>query len=671
MTNSRELDQLLAGEIARRRPLFDRADSEVGELRAALHSLKGSAGLAGYPDLALVLGQLSSRLRAGDPDARADLSDLVNEALTRLAAGEPPLPTIWPEPPLYLHPSAVDVRSRAEYRTTMRERLGQIDAVLSSHEDAVLGLERAQRCVHAMKGAASLAGDDVTAWYCHGLEQRLRAADRSEPSARDVLVGLGRHRALLALMIDDSSRGLAMLEALARETRARRAPSVLPPPEPSRPARSSPPMPSEPPAAAEAVFHVLPSALEGFSERLDRVELVHGELGRASTSTRRLSTRLREVRASLSEALRTLGPPRPWGPPLSAVDRIESAESTLRNLTASTERGAHVFRRTADFLRARSDEMRAELAALQRTSVGTVFERVARAGLRLAEAESRLLKVQLVGADLRIDRRVAEKLYDALVPLVRNAVAHGIEPPEQRLAHGKSAAATLWLRAERRAEWLRVIVEDDGRGPDIERIRQQAMSRGALSPERAATATHSDLFSLLFLPGLTTHDGPGMLAGLGLGLELVQQAVRSLGGSVRVENRDGGGFIVTLDFPNEQALMEVLWVEEAGDELALPVNFTRGVRGVSSGQPPVRLAACLGRRVRAASELCVELAVHGVDAIGIGVDSVGIIEEVTVRPIPARISAAGPYSGAILRSDGSLRLLLDVPVLAARAWAAA
>ena len=259
MSEVRELDQLLASEIGRRKALLDRGDAPVAEVRAALHSLKGSAGLAGYPDLALVIGQLSARLRSGDTDARADLALLLGDALTRLLAGEPPLPTLWPEPPPFLRPSAVDARARSEYRTTMRERLGQIDAVLSSHESALLGLERAQRCVHAMKGAASIAGDDVTAWYCHGLEERLRAATRTEPSARDVLVGLGRHRALLALMIDDSSRGLAMLEALARETRARRAPSVLPPPEPSRPTRSSPPLASEPPPV-DAAFHVLPSA---------------------------------------------------------------------------------------------------------------------------------------------------------------------------------------------------------------------------------------------------------------------------------------------------------------------------------------------------------------------------------------------------------------------------
>jgi chemotaxis protein histidine kinase CheA len=116
--------------------------------------------------------------------------------------------------------------------------------------------------------------------------------------------------------------------------------------------------------------------------------------------------------------------------------------------------------------------------------------------------------------------------------------------------------------------------------------------------------------------------------------------------------------------------MEVLWVEEAGFELALPVNFTRGVRRSDPARPPPRLSACLGPSRLGPSAIEVELALHGVEPVGIGIDHASGIEEVTVRPIPELIASAGPFSGAILRSDGSLRLALDVPRLAARAWAA-
>jgi two-component system chemotaxis sensor kinase CheA len=377
------------------------------------------------------------------------------------------------------------------------------------------------------------------------------------------------------------------------------------------------------------------------------------------------------VRASVTEALRVLGPARPWGPPLSVVNRLESAAAALRSVSGSTDRGAHSFRASADFLRARSDEMRGELSSLRRTSMGAVFERVAHAGMRLAEAESKLLRVEISGADFTIDRRVAERLYDALVQLVRNAVAHGVQRPDQRLPQGKPGPGTLWLRAERRAEWLRIVVEDDGRGADIARIRELAVQRGAISAENVHALSENQLLALLFLPGLTTHADPSLLAGRGLGLDLVQEAARGLGGVVRLESGVAGGLAATFEIPSDQALMEVLWVEEAGFELALPVSFTRGVRRSDPGRPAPRLGTCLGQPRRGPSEIEVELAVYGVEAVGIGVDRANGIEEVTVRPIPELLSQAGPYSGAILRSDGSLRLALDVPVLAARAWAAA
>lgn len=667
----RELDRLLAGEVERWLKLIERSDVPFLDLRAALHSLKGSAGLAGYPELALVIGQVSARLRERDPNARTDLLQILQLSHTRLLSGEPPLPTVWPEPPLGLQPSPIEPRYQADYRAALRDRLEQIDRVLERQEGAIQGLEQAQRCVHSMKGAASAVGDDVTAWYCHGLEARLRAAARTEPSANDVLVELGRHRALLALMVEDSGRGLLALQALSA-SRSRPPPSEQPPTlphnEPVAPARSAPP--NAPETAVDAAFYVPSSAIERLLERLDRVELVHDELGRASLLARRVSARLRDVRASVTEALRVLGPARPWGPPLAVVNRLESAAAALRSVSGSTERGSHAFRASADFLRARSDEMRGELSSLRRTRIGAVFERVAHAGMRLAEAESKLVRVEISGADFTIDRRAADRLYDALVQLVRNGVAHGIQPPDERIALGKPAHGTLWLRAERRAEWLRVIVEDDGRGADTARIAELCVQRGALSADNVDTLSENQLLALLFLPGLTTHADPGLLAGRGLGLDLVQEAARGLGGVVRLETGAAGGLAATFEIPSDQALMEVLWVEEAGFELALPVSFTRGLRPRDPARPAPRLAHCLGQPLLGQAEVVVELAVHGAEAVGIGVDRAHGIEEVTVRPIPELLAQAGPYSGAILRSDGSLRLALDVPVLAARAWAA-
>jgi len=669
----RTLDRLLAAEIARRAPVI--RDAPAGsELWAALHALKGSVAMAGHAELALLLSQARQRI-AQDPVARRFLFELLERAASRLLSGLPPLTTAWPEPPPGLSAATVESRYRSEYRATMRDRLGQLDSVLSSHENAVQGLEQAQRSVHAMKGAAGALGDDVLAWYCHGLEARLRAALRTEPAARDVLVDLGRHRALLALLVDDPHRGLLTLQALARAERSNQTAQAAPT-EARELASETPPPPAVAEAPLASSLHVPSEALTRFLERLDRVELVHDDLGRASIVARRIAARLREVRSSLMEALRLLGPARPWGPPLAAVDRLESAASSLRSVLNSAERGSQAFRQSADFLRARSDEIRGDLAELQRTSMGSVFERVAHAGTRLARAEGKLVRIEVSGAEIRIDRRVADRLYDALVQLIRNAIAHGIQSPRERLAQGRPEVGTLWLRAERHLEWLRVSVADDGRGANAERIRELALQKGALSPESARAAGENQLLSLLFLPGLTTHPDPSLLAGRGLGLDLVQEAARALGGAVRLEHREGGGLSAVFELPLEQSLTEVLWVEDGGHEFAVPATFMEAVRRQDSAAAPLRLQTCLQRghvdkerRAQRPAELEIVLAIYGVEPVRLGIDRAGGLEEVTLRPIPRAIAEAGPYGGAILRSDGSLRLSLDVPRLLAQAFA--
>ncbi len=179
MTRSpRATDPLLASEIERRVALFGDPSTPHVTLRAALHALVGSAGMAGHTDLALVVSQGGARLADGDEAARFELFGVLSSAASRLRAGEEPFATRWPEPPPALRPSRIEPSYRVEYFGAVRDRLGELDAALSSTA-ALSALEQAQRSVHTLKGAASAVGDDVTAWYCHGLETELRRAARS------------------------------------------------------------------------------------------------------------------------------------------------------------------------------------------------------------------------------------------------------------------------------------------------------------------------------------------------------------------------------------------------------------------------------------------------------------------------------------------------------------
>jgi two-component system chemotaxis sensor kinase CheA len=310
--------------------------------------------------------------------------------------------------------------------------------------------------------------------------------------------------------------------------------------------------------------------------------------------------------------------------------------------------------------------MRGELSLLRRTTVSFIFERVTRAAERYAQTEGKLVTLETSGADVALERRVAERLVDPIVQLVRNAVAHGIGTPEQRAEFGKPAHGTISLRAERSGTWLRLQVEDDGRGADVERIRELAVTHGIVSPDLARRARDDELLRLLFSPGLSTAESSDLLAGRGIGLDLVQDALRRLGGAVSLQQRPAGGLAALLEVPLDQKLAHVLWIEEAGNEYALPVSFTGRVLPLDAASPPRRLSSCLGLEPQSAASLGLELVVHGLERVVLGVDGVGKIEEASIRAIGPTLAAAGPYCGAVLRSDGSLRLVLDAPTLAAQ-----
>lgn len=298
-----------------------------------------------------------------------------------------------------------------------------------------------------------------------------------------------------------------------------------------------------------------------------------------------------------------------------------------------------------------------------------MFDRLSRAVVRFAEEEGKRVRIVMIGGELPIDRRVADRLYDALIQLAKNAVTHGIEAPEERRQAGKHELGVVTFRATRLGEWLRVVVEDDGHGVDTERLRRLAVERGIMTLEQAHRSLEGELLLILFLPGLTTSTRADLLRGRGLGLDLAEDAVRRLGGTIHLRSADAGGLVATLEVPSDQSVVDVLWLREGGDDYALPVDFTGRVEQARGGFRGVRLATCLGRAARENAPVSVELKVEGALPVRVGVEQVTAVESVGIRTVPSLIALAGPFSGAVLRSDGQLKLALDVPLLAARAWA--
>ncbi len=642
------VDALLANEIERRLSILEDASPRLDDVRAVFHALRGSSGMAGHGDLSLLIGNFSARLRAGDTSVIEVAARVSRRAAERLRAGLPPLAERWPKPPEGLGATVIDPRHRGEYTAGLLERLSSLDALLESETPDVDGLFRT---VHAIKGAAAAVGDEATAWYCHGLEARLKPDAAEGPLE---LEEVAKHRAVLGLLLEDPA---AALETLSAESSAGSS-------------RAPPLRPSQRPQAPDGGHvRISASAIDELVERVEHVALIQDQLAERAREAGRAAQWLREQRASLVEALRQIGPPRPWGAPASALSRVERSTRVLGELASGGERARRVLDDGSEELRRRVREMHNQLAALRRASVRDLLERVARATERFAAHNERLVRVQVEAPELGMDRDVAERLFDPLLQLAKNAVVHGIEGASERAERGKPPIGTVTLKATAIGDWVRLDVEDDGRGIDVDAVRQLAVERHAMTPEAARSAPEDALLALLFTPGLTTQPSADVLAGRGIGLDLSQQFVARLGGTLRVSTRHGSGVTATIDIPGERAVVDVVWLSTADTWFALPLRFSGEVTQSAPDSGVRSLASYVGLESRGTPSLAIELVVHGASRVAVGVDRIGKVEEAALRPLPALLAGTGPWGGAILFRGGALRLVLDAPSIAARALA--
>jgi two-component system chemotaxis sensor kinase CheA len=669
MSRDPELQRLLLLELRRHLETIAGDDSDTGAVDRAVHALKGSAGLAGEAELASALQRLERRLRSDDPEARPAAVEIVRVAIQRLAAGESAMLAEWPCPPEGLLALPLETATREHYVAEVSDRLAQIDVALASAGDPIDAAASVYRQVHTLKGAASAVGDEPMTWFCHGLEEQLRAAAASRESAVGALQEVARWRGVLGGLVEDGDFALRTLRA----TYGKRPLSSLP--AQATQTSSGRPHDDEPRSATgEATVRVAAASVDRLIERFVAFGVARERVAARGERARDSSRAVRRLRAELAEALRLIGPPRPWGAPAAAIERIQRAIGTLSDVGDELEQAAHDLRATDQALRDGAAEGRAHLRAMRQMPLRRMFARLTSAIEAEARRSERSVRINTQGADETIDRRLAEALVEPCLQLARNAVAHGIEPPATRVSLGKPRMATITLSAEKIGQRLRIVLADDGQGVDVDAVRARATDTGAVTPALAEAADDNTLLALLFLPGFSTRESSDLLAGRGIGLDIALGAVQRLGGTIRLSSRHGEGFEARIELPIESALARVLWVTAAGEEHALLASAIRGVRrnDRADAERVPHLAACLEPRPSERAAFAVELEVDDSERAGLlvlGVDDVGRAEDVLVRPLGTLLSSMGPFAGAIVSGDGRLRLAVDAYALAPRARA--
>lgn len=209
--------------------------------------------------------------------------------------------------------------------------------------------------------------------------------------------------------------------------------------------------------------------------------------------------------------------------------------------------------------------------------IGRLFQKYPRIARDLARQLGKDVELALIGEETEVDKTMIEDLADPLVHLVRNAVDHGVESPEDRLAAGKPAKSIVRLEARQEGDHIVLIIADDGRGMSPERIRAKAIEKGLIREEEANTLDDRQSLNLIFLPGFSTMTQASAVSGRGVGMDVVKTNIQKLNGSVEIRSEPGKGSVFIISLPLTLAILPVLLVLLGDQPFALPLSMVREI----------------------------------------------------------------------------------------------
>ncbi|WP_338478024.1 chemotaxis protein CheA [Pseudomonas trivialis] len=314
-----------------------------------------------------------------------------------------------------------------------------------------------------------------------------------------------------------------------------------------------------------------------------------------------------------------------------------------------------------------------------------VFGRFPRLVRDLARQLKKEINLELVGEETDLDKNLVEALADPLVHLVRNAVDHGVETPEEREAAGKSRNGKVILAAEQEGDHILLSITDDGKGMDPAILRNIAVKRGVMDKDAADRLTDTECYNLIFAPGFSTKTEISDVSGRGVGMDVVKTKISQLNGSINIYSTKGQGSKIVIKVPLTLAIMPTLMVMLGNQAFAFPLVNVNEIfhldlsrTNVVDGQEVVivrdkALPLFYLKRWLVASAKHEEQREGHVVILSVGTQRIGFVvdqlvgqEEVVIKPLGKMLQGTPGMSGATITGDGRIALILDVPSMLKR-----
>jgi two-component system, chemotaxis family, sensor kinase CheA len=591
-------------------------------------------------------------------------------------SGEKGLP-IRPEFKEFL-PSFLE--SAREHIDAMDEGLLRLEKNGLSDPEAI---QRISRNAHSLKGAAMTIGVDDMAGLCHLVEDVIRDIHEGRlnpvPDVFDAL-----------FMANDANKsileGLASSSGRVPDTNAvaERLKSLMPSEKGlSGPPRSRPERHADRPVSSDSGRQ---DSVRVPTAKVDRFLSIAVEL----VITRNRMQSLLETLNHLEEGeKREASALANWmqnqeGGLVPGAALFPSIRSLLDQKALGEDiigRFSDGFRESLDILSRLVDETQHLVMEIRMLPVSLLFRPFVRSARDLARERNKRIDIVIEGEETRIDKRAIEELSDPLLHLLRNAIDHGMEPIEERKAANKPETGRILLRAFQDIDKVILEVVDDGPGIDRDRVVEQAVSKGFLTPEEARQMIETEVFDLLFVPGFSTAKMVTDLSGRGIGMDVVKTNVEKLNGSVEVASVQGEGTRVRITLPLTLATTRAFLVRCSGHILAVPVFSAIQVLRVSpdaietmkgrealywQGEiiPCASMDSTLSFRDSASrglgEKVSLMLLSHGGKKIAFQVDEVMGVEEIVMRNLGSHIGRLPAFSGSSILGTGEMALIVDV-----------
>ncbi|MBI5815962.1 MAG: response regulator [Nitrospinae bacterium] len=367
----------------------------------------------------------------------------------------------------------------------------------------------------------------------------------------------------------------------------------------------------------------------------------------------------------------------------------QDGNGVIRRLSAAISELRDAINEDESKLEFISSEMENGIRNIRLVPFHVLFDLFPRMTRDLAAARGVETLLLIEGGDTKADKKVIEEMKDPIMHLIRNAIDHGIEPPDERERAGKPRAGTITLSAQRTETSVEIRVADDGRGLDTETIKQAAIKRKMISAELAGALTGPDIQALIFASGFSTSAFATDISGRGIGLDAVRVITESLKGSIHIESTPGAGCVMRIKLPVTLSATRALIVMSEGRRYAIPIEFTKSARMVSRGDvfpvegrdtivvdgAPVAITGLLeilempaagvkssrnGQAPRNGSFPCVTL-FAGDQTAAVRVDELLDELEITLKPRCSLLKRVRNISGSTILGNGEVCAVLNPP----------